>query len=71
MSSRPAEPQSRLAKMSLYKEETTSPEGREITFTGSIDFITEAMDPGNDMFDETGVILVVWRSQAAGVKKSE
>ena len=45
--------------------EELSRNGRQITFTASIDLIIQAIAPGNDIFDETGEIPVVpWRLEA-------
>ena len=45
--------------MSTYKEATLSPDGPEITFPDSIDFIIQAMGPGIDIFDKTEEIPAV------------
>ena len=50
---------SRVVKMSIYKEKPSSPDGRQIMFRDSSDLFIEAMDPGNDIFKETGEIPVV------------
>ena len=49
----------RVIKTSIYKEKPSPPDGRQIMFRDSIDLFIEAMDPGNDIFVETGEIPVV------------
>ena len=48
--------------MSIYKAIASPSDGRQITFPDSIHLIIEAMAPGNDIFDETREIPVVWES---------
>ena len=50
----PQSPLIRLSKMSIYKEERPSPDGRQITFPCSIHFIIDAMVQDNVIFDKTG-----------------
>ena len=44
--------------MSIYKAIASPSDGRQITFTCSIHLITEAMGPGNHIFDKTEEIPV-------------
>ena len=57
--------------MSIYKAIASLLDGRQITFPDSIHLIIEAMTPGNDIFDKTGEIRVVWESLEAVTKKSD
>ena len=55
----------------VYKEETPLSEGRQITFPDSNHLFIEAMDPGNDIFEETGEIRAIPRCLEARAKKSD
>ena len=52
----------RTIKLSTYKAIASPLDDRQITFSDSIHLFIEAMGPGNDIFDETGEIPVVWES---------
>ena len=55
--------------MSIYNEKPSPPDGRQITFSDSIDLIIQAMAAGNDIFNKTEEIPVVpWRLEAATKK---
>ena len=57
--------------MNIYKAIASPSDGRQITFTCSIHLIIEAMGPGNDIFDKTGEIRVVWKCLGGRAKKTD
>ena len=57
-------------KLMVYKKKLLSSDGRQITFRDSNHLFIEAMDPGNDIFDETGEIRGVPGAHGAAAKKS-
>ena len=57
-------------KINGLQGEALTVRGRQITFPDSIDFIVEAMDPDNGIFDETGEIPGVPQSLEARKKNS-
>ena len=60
----------RHSKMSIYKKERPSRDGREITFTCSNHLIIEAMAQGDHIFDETGEIRALrWPNEAVQKKR--
>ena len=54
----------------LYKEKPSWSDGRQNTFRDSILLFFEAIDPGNDIFEETGEIPVILWHLGSRAKKN-
>ena len=60
-----------IGEMSIYKEKPSWSDGRQITFRDSILLFIEAIDPGNDIFEETGEIPAIPWPLERPCKKAE